>query len=483
MTEPNTSTLTHEDPEAILSIVEAFCEKHEIAPTTFGRLAVNDGKLVGRIAAGSRIEPGTARRVRNFMDKVDSGEIVVRGRPRRKKDQSRVEKMAELISQETSIRTPGSFAFHEQRQRFHVFANTTNESWVLADLVAEDFEQLSADLPCIRIFYSPMDNGIALTRCLRALHARFPDLPVLVVLKGRGLEDLRNTMGRLVDRLAEHPLSVFVVTNLHMFEALQLTKTTEDNPLDTVWRDTPLDGDISYDYQNQIASLYGDLSHEWLVHQGDHGQPVYAVPSVVVLYRNDHKDQLKAIIPQPRSGKDDAQIQYDYCVLNHPYLHTHTMKYRTEYVLRPVADSLAPGGMVKIIQSYGSDPAHEIIKGVWPDLSHPLVSRHDIISALRHSMGGDARNFNFSGLTDSRSLFRFDMHTLPVFEGENLGALSLSGAWNNAVYFAQVREDLAQKAMSESTHYLDVTEGVLREHGGLWFVNETFSIQRKTEGV
>lgn len=132
---------------------------------------------------------------------------------------------------------------------------------------------------------------------------------------------------------------------------------------------------------------------------------------------------------------------------------------------------------MSVIQGLGSDPAHEIVARVWPDQALPTTSRHEIISAFRK--GRAAGEFSVSGLTDTRSLFRFDMHTLPLLEGQELGTQSLSAAFNNAVYFAQVREDLAQAAVQEGSRYLKITEDVLRAHGGLWFVNETFSVTRK----
>jgi hypothetical protein len=464
-------------PAGLVKAIRAFCKKHGIAESTFGRLAVNDGKFVRRIAGGSRIEQETAERVDAFMRAAERGEIRLRGRPRRKKAESNAETMAELISQETSIRTPGSFAFFEQRQRYHVFANTTNESWVLADRIAEDLHGLQPRGPGIRIFFAPMDNGITLTRTLRALHADFPNVPVLVVLKGRGLEDLRNTMGRLVDRLAEHPLSVFVVTNLYVREAVDLVKTSVDNPHPVKWREVALEGERSYDYQQQIARLYGDLSREWLIRQGAHGQPVYERPSVVTIYRKDHRFPLEDIIPKP----GERGRHYDYCLLNHPFLHSHTMRFRIDHVLSPVVSALAPGGQVTVVQSHGDDPAHEIVQRVWPDQPIPFTSRYDIIRELRRAMGARQQDYTFSGLTDARSLFRFDMHTLPVLDDQPVGALSLSSAWNNAVYFAEVKEELAQSAMREGNRYLEATAEVLARHGGLWFVNETFSVTRKPE--
>ena len=466
-------TARNEDIAALVKTVRAFCDRHGIAESTFGRHAVNDGKLINRMMAGSWIEDGTAQRVRDFMARGDRGDVILRGRPKRKKLEARREKMTELVSSESPVRTPGSFAFHEQRQRFHIFANTTSESWVVADRVSLEMADLSPGPDGFRLLYTPMDNGIILARSLRALHALYPDVPVLVVMKGRGLEDLRNTMGRLVDRLAEHPLSVFVMTNMYLREAVDLARHSDDNPADVVWRDVALEGALSWDFQGQVARLYGDLAREWLVHPGRQGQPVYAVPSVVMIYRADHAAQLAHIRPRP----GDPSLRYNYALLNHACLHAHTMTFRLDYVLRPVFNCLADGGRMTVIQGFGEDPAHELVARIWPGERLSVISRYDVIRALRKALAGE--RFTISGLTDTHALFRFDMHTLPVLEERNPGLQSLCAAFNNAVYFAEVREELVQDVIREGRRYLDITEQVLRAHGGLWFVNEAFSVTRK----
>ena len=462
----------------LVDSIKTFCDAHGIAETTFGRLAVNDGKFVSRIAGGSRIEQVTAARAYDFMKRAERGDFVLRGRPRRKKDVSSAEKKAELISEETSVRTPGSFAFHEQRQRFHMFANTTNESWALADRLSKDLADLQPDADGIRIFYAPMDNGVALTRMLRAVHAHFPEELVLVVVKGRSLEDLRNTMSRMVDRLAEHPKLVLVMTNMYLREAVNLQKQAPDNPHDIVWRTIALEGSRSYDFQCQLAQQFGELAKEWLVKQGEYAQPVYECPSVAVIHRRDNSEATEAILP--RNG--GQEMQYDYGVLNRPYLHSHTMKFRTDFVLKPLAERLAAGGRMAVVQSCGQDPAHEIVGKMWPGIPVPVVSRHDIIREFRRALGGERANFTFGGMTDARSLYRFDMHTLPIFKGGEIGASALSSAWNNAVYYAQVKEELIQSAVDEGSRHLEVTRDVLVRNGGLWFVNEMFSATRKRQG-
>tara|TARA_B100000497_G_C7672271_1_gene405776 strand:+ start:339 stop:1769 length:1431 start_codon:yes stop_codon:yes gene_type:complete len=463
------------DTKSLVEAINAFCEKFGIAQSTFGRLSVNDGKLVNRISKGSWISPTTEERVQEFMKKAEKGEIVLRGRPRRKKTESNAYTMAELVNRESTVRTPGSFVLHEQRQRSHVFAATTNESWVKGDIIAEDIVELASGKTELRLFFSPMDSGVTIARALRAIHAHFPDLPVLLLIKGWGLEDLRNTMGRMVDRLSEHPKTVLVLTNLYTREAVTLSKTAKEGPDDLIWRDVSLTGTNSYDFQKQTAKLFPILASEWTVQQGLDDFPVYTRPSVVTIYREDQRKALEQLIP--RDGQ--SGLEFDYCFLNHPFLHSHTMKFRIDYILQPVVHHLAAGGQIKVVQSFGSDPAHEIVRKVWPDEKIENISRHDIISALKKTLGEDLKDLSFHGMTDARSLFRFDMHTLPVITDAESATLSLQSAWSNAVFFTQMNEEMAEKALRDGRTCLCATRDVLRQQGGLWFVNESFSIFRK----
>lgn len=53
----------------LVADIEAFLTSSGMAPTTFGRLAVNDGKFVGRLRHGGSVTLTTADRVRTFMEK------------------------------------------------------------------------------------------------------------------------------------------------------------------------------------------------------------------------------------------------------------------------------------------------------------------------------------------------------------------------------------------------------------------------------
>lgn len=73
----------------LLSEIEAFLSTRKIAESTFGRMAVNDGKFVGRLRAGANMTLATVSRVRSFIEtheaattqtqqpeRVQSGEVV-----------------------------------------------------------------------------------------------------------------------------------------------------------------------------------------------------------------------------------------------------------------------------------------------------------------------------------------------------------------------------------------------------------------------
>jgi len=51
----------------LLSEIDAFLRDAEMAETTFGRHAVNDGKFVGRLREGAGVTVATVERVRAYI--------------------------------------------------------------------------------------------------------------------------------------------------------------------------------------------------------------------------------------------------------------------------------------------------------------------------------------------------------------------------------------------------------------------------------
>ena len=53
--------------EALLRDIAEYCRRAKMAESTFGRHAVNDGKLVSRLRLGGRVTIDTVERVRAFI--------------------------------------------------------------------------------------------------------------------------------------------------------------------------------------------------------------------------------------------------------------------------------------------------------------------------------------------------------------------------------------------------------------------------------
>ena len=61
---------------------------------------------------------------------------------------------------------------------------------------------------------------------------------------------------------------------------------------------------------------------------------------------------------------------------------------------------------------------------------------------MKHELGPAGRDLNFNAYADNRSLFRYDMHTLPSeITGLSIGTSTLFAAWNAAIYVAQIEDD------------------------------------------
>src|SRR5258708_38973581 len=91
--------------DQILSQISEFCRQAGVAESTFGRRAVNGGKLVHRLREGKRITVDTLERIRGFLG---DGVPVINGPepPIEKRDPT------------------GNFRFFENRQKYLLFGHT-----------------------------------------------------------------------------------------------------------------------------------------------------------------------------------------------------------------------------------------------------------------------------------------------------------------------------------------------------------------------
>jgi hypothetical protein len=203
------------------------------------------------------------------------------------------------------------------------------------------------------------------------------------------------------------------------------------------------------------------------------GNPVYERPVVLVIYREDHKLLLDSVRP----AQGAARADFDLVIASQPYRARAPVEFKASKVIAPLARALGPGGRLIGIHSCGRDVGMEIIQRVWPGESPFLMDRHQLLKAVKHALGPEARGLNFNAYSDGRAYFRYNMHTLPMEIGSSIGTSTLLAAWNAAIYVAQIEDERLRPAMADG-RYLDATREVLQKHGALWFQNESYVISR-----
>jgi SAM-dependent methyltransferase len=459
--------------EPLLAAIADYCRHAGMAESTFGRHAVNDGKLVQRLREGRRITTDTLDRIQAFLSApapAGTPDAVVGATP--------APPRPPLPARDADVRDPqGNFRFFDNRQKYLLFVTTCSEKRVIAQRVALELASIHPHPPAVRMFDAGAGDGTVLSRVLRAMHGRFPHMPCYVAAKEISLEDARLTLDKIPDRLAEHPASVMVLTNMYYAEAPWLTAQSPAAAASMVWRDVALTGTTAADFEAQIGELRPFLDQNWRASiSPKSGNPVYERPIVIVLYRDDHRFLLDPILPRP--GR--AEANFDLIIASQPYRARSSAMFKARRVIAPLARALRPGGRLIGIHSYGHDPGMEIIDTLWPGENPFITSRHDLLRAVRYELGSVARTLNFNAYADSRSIFRYDLETLPNEVAGSIGTSTLFAAWNAAIYVAQV-EDERLTEVAQSGRYLDVTRDVLRRHNGLWFRDESFVISRRRD--
>ena len=380
---------------------------------------------------------------------------------------------AEVVPARAEPATP--FRFYDNRQKYLAFVNTCNEKSAIAQRAALELKHIHPTPPAVRIFDAGMGDATVLSRIMRSAHRQGPTLPLLAVAKEISLEDVRLGLDKMPDRFHEHPATVLVITNLNYSEAPRLMPRDIQAASALNWHEVRLTGQTSHEYAEQIEELASTLHFGWQTKPSPKtGNPVLVRPSVLVMYREDQRFLLDRVIPKPGQTFET----YDLIVASQPWRARMSAEFKAQKVLAPLARSLAPDGRLLVIQSYGRDPALEIVQRLWPDENPFKVNRHQLLAALKAELGRDAREYSLTAPSDDKSIFRYEMHTLPNEIGDRIGTSTLFAAWNAVIYVNQIEEERLDSVVTKWT-YLEVTQSVLQKHGGLWFNDETFVVARR----
>jgi len=489
--------------QELLARISDYCRQTGLAESTFGRRAVNDGKLANRLRNGGRITTETVERIQAFMDAHRGAGLVRNGASTRDLDiapgggtaassnwqacgipKSTAAPGAALISgpvpkplvSQPPPRDPQrNFRFFDNRQKYLLFVNTCSEKWVVAHRVAQELVSIHPRPPSVRLFDAGIGDGTVLARVMRAMHDRFPAMPFYVVGKEISLEDVRLTLQKVPDRFVEHPATVLVLTNLAYADAPWLHVKSVSAASSLVWHELALTGATAHRFEEQITELEGFLADNWKAGVSPKtGNPVYERPVVLVIYRGDHRFLLDPILPHPGG----TQAGYDLVIASQPYRARASLEFKARRVIAPLARALGSGGRMIAIHSHGGDPGQEIVQHMWPGDNPFIHDRHQIMKAVKQELGPGGRELNFNVNSDNRSFFRYDMYTLPSEVDGAIGTSTLFAAWNAAIYVAQIEDDRLASVVNDS-RYLDVTREVLHRHGGLWFFDESYVISRR----
>ncbi len=458
------------EAERLLREITDYCRKTGVAESTFGRLAVNDGKFVNRLREGGRITTNTFDRVRSYIaggaaDTVVDAPERTRGAPR------------PVAASGPAAPPDRNFRFFDNRQKYLLFVSTCSEKAVVAQRVKMELANIHPRPPAVRIFDAGVGDGTVLTRVMRAMHHRFATMPFYIVGKEISLEDVRLTLEKMPDRFFEHPATVLVMTNLYYREAPWLVPSSLTAASGLAWHELALTGTTGHEFEEQITALAPFLAEHWRAHVSPtSGNPVYERPAVLVIYREDHRFLLDPIIPR-RGG---TAADYDLVIASQPYRARAPLEFKAARVIAPLAKSLGRGGRLLAIHSHGHDPGLEILQGMWPGENPFQHDRHQMLKAVKEALGPAARDLNFNTYSDARSLFRYDMHTLPTEISSSIGTSTLFAAWNAAIYVGQVEDARLEDAIRHG-RYLQVTSDVLLQHGGLWFQDESYVISRRRD--
>ena len=199
------------------------------------------------------------------------------------------------------------------------------------------------------------------------------------------------------DRLSEHPQTVLAITNLLYTEAPYLWPSSEEKQSRLNWLEVAFEGNTAYEFDEQIRDLLPLVREWWATKPSERtGNPVYAAPSVIIIYRKDQEWPLGPVIPR----RGEASPLYDLVLAAQPFRATQPAAAKVKTVLAPLARALAPGGNMVVVQSTGKDPGMEIIRTLWPDEDPFRTPRFDLLRELAPS---SARPIRTSGSSPTRT--------------------------------------------------------------------------------
>src|SRR5262245_21899899 len=151
--------------EQLLNEIADYCRRVGMAESTFGRRAVNDGKLVSRLRIGGRVTMETVERVRNFM--TEHASIETRGLVRLRSLAGSLNgapgpmpaAVPAIAASPSKGEAKNNFRFYDNRQKYLLFVSTCSEKWVVAQRVGMELANIHPRPPAVRVFDAGVGDG------------------------------------------------------------------------------------------------------------------------------------------------------------------------------------------------------------------------------------------------------------------------------------------------------------------------------------
>ena len=150
--------------QELLQEISDFCRHAGLAESTFGRRAVNDGKLANRLRNGGRITTETVDRIMAFMTanrdaEAGARQILAFPGPR----PAAVGLRAGTSAVSFAAQPQRNFRFFDNRQKYLLFVTTCSEKWVVATALGRN----SSTSILAHLRYGCSMPGWATARCWR----------------------------------------------------------------------------------------------------------------------------------------------------------------------------------------------------------------------------------------------------------------------------------------------------------------------------
>ena len=250
------------------------------------------------------------------------------------------------------------FRFYDNRQKYLAFINTCNEKQVIAAKAAAEIAHVRPQPPALRIFDAGVGDGTVLSGLLRSVHRDFRTVPLLVVGKEISLEDVQ------LPSTNSPTASTSTRTRSSRSRTCAMrTRRRSGRAIRTRRRGSAGTSRRSTAPRRRSTPSRSRRSRRFWPRAGAHAPipppaaPSSCSPRCSVLYRGDHEFLLDAVIPRPGASRRE----YDFILASQPWRASMPASFKAEKILAPMARSLAPHGRLLTVQSWGRDPALEVL--------------------------------------------------------------------------------------------------------------------------